>query len=414
MLSLDTLRNYSVITILILGMLPGLVNADDDADDDEWEVLRDVTKLQKFMDGLIIERPLIRGRKSKAEFFSDGTSLLHTWGGTFIRTWEVNDDAQVCLTTDFKTVCYIFERNIEKAEQFRVYSNDDNEYSEFSTTDGRTFSEVKFYPAGSKGSAATVSAQEMAAELSDPNTPVAIMNTNFDYTRYDGNSPGASDQSGFSILFQPNIPYPLGGGKNFFLRPSIPFIIDQPIFNSSLNEFESEESELGDIGLDASIGIPFDADGGKNVLLIGASLLMPTATGNLGQDQWQLGPFIGGAMLRKWGSVAAFASQLVDVAGDQSFDTNITAGQYFYSVNLDNGWQIIGTPTWSYDFEASSNNAASFPIAVDIAKTAIINSRPWQFTLEYWNYVIRPDDFGVEHQVRITIGPVVKLPWKKR
>ena len=265
-----------------------------------------------------------------------------------------------------------------------------------------------------EGGLANISAEEMAAELSNPNTPVSIMNTNFDYMRYDGNIPGASDQSGFSILFQPSIPYPLGGGKNFFLRPSFPVIIEQPVFNTTSNTFESEEGELGDIGLDASVGISFDADGGKNIMLLGGTLIMPTATGELGSDQWQLGPFFGGSMLRKWGSVALFASQLYDVAGDDSFDTNMTAGQYFYSINLNGGWQVIGTPTWSYDYEASSNNAASFPIAVGIAKTAIINSRPWQFTLEYWNYVIRPDDFGVEHQVRITIGPVVKLPWKKR
>ncbi|MFV9614788.1 MAG: hypothetical protein ACNYZG_02475 [Gammaproteobacteria bacterium] len=404
------MKNYSVIIMLFLCVLPMLVNADDD----EWEALKDVENLQKFMDGLIVERPLTQGEKSKAEFFSDGTSLLQTWGGTFFRTWEINDDAQVCVTNNFKTACYIFERNIKKTEQFRTYSSEDDKYTEFSTIDGRTFSELKFYPATSMGSASTVSAQEMAAELSNPNTPVSIMNTNFDYTRYDGNLPGASNQSGFSVLFQPSIPYPLGGGKNFFIRPSIPFIIDQPVFNSVSNEFESEEGELGDIGLDASFGFTFDADGGNNIMLVGASLIMPTATGDLGQDQWQLGPFFGGSMIRKWGSVAVFASQLVDVAGDQSFDTNITAGQYFYSVNLNDGWQIIGTPTWSYDFEASSNNAASFPLAIGIAKTAIINSRPWQFTLEYWNYVLRPDEFGVEHQIRVTIGPVVKLPWKKR
>ena len=243
---------------------------------------------------------------------------------------------------------------------------------------------------------------------------VAIMNTNFDYAVYGGNKPGASEQTGVSILFQPNIPYPLGGGTNFFVRPSIPIFIDQPVFNASLNEFESKGPELGDISFDASFGFSFDAKGGKNVMLVGASIVMPTATGDLGSDQWLLGPFFGGSIIRKWGSFAVFASQLYDVAGDDSFDTNITAGQYLYTINIKNGWQIMSTPTWSYDHEASSNNALSFPLAVGIAKTAIINNRPWQFTLEYWNYVASPDDFGVEHQIRVTIGPVVKLPWKGR
>lgn len=405
------LKNYSVITILFYCLLPALVSADED----EWVPVDDKEKLRAFLDGLVIERPLARGKISKSEIYSDGTAILHSWGGTFIRTWWLNDDALVCIKISTYVECYGFEKSTENPGVYRVFSEYDMEYVEFSiSADGHTLIEMDFFPTVSRGSVSSVSAAEMAAELSNPNTPVSIMNTNFDYVQYDGNIPGATQQSGFSILFQPSIPYPLGGGKNFFVRPSIPFIIEQPIFNTLTNEFETEKTELGDIGLDLSIGLSFDAEGGKNIMLIGGSVVMPTATGDLGQDQWQLGPFFGGSMLRKWGSLAMFGSYLVDVAGDQSFDTSLIAGQYFYSVNLNNGWQVIGTPTWSYDFEATSNNALSFPLAIGIAKTTIINSRPWQFTLEYWNYAIRPDDFGVEHQIRITIGPVVKLPWKKR
>lgn len=77
------LKKYRVVAVFILGILPSLGSAEDN----EWMVLKDTEKLQKFMDGLIIERPLKRGKVSRAEFFSDGSSLLHSWGGTFIRTW---------------------------------------------------------------------------------------------------------------------------------------------------------------------------------------------------------------------------------------------------------------------------------------------------------------------------------------
>ena len=85
------LKFKSFMAVLIFGISSSLVCAEDA----EWVVLKDTEKLQKFMEGLIIERPLIRGKVSKAEFFSDGTSLLHSWGGTFFRTWEVDEDAQV-------------------------------------------------------------------------------------------------------------------------------------------------------------------------------------------------------------------------------------------------------------------------------------------------------------------------------
>ncbi len=43
--------------------------------------------------------------------------------------------------------------------------------------------------------------------------------------------------------------------------------------------------------------------------------------------------------------------------------------------------------------------------------TTIIGGRPWKFSLQYWNYIVSPDVFGPKHQIRISISPVVKLPW---
>jgi len=54
------------------------------------------------------------------------------------------------------------------------------------------------------------------------------------------------------------------------------------------------------------------------------------------------------------------------------------------------------------------------PLGIGIAKTAIINGRPWKFSAQYWNYIKSPDPFGPEHLIRFTVGPVVKLPWKGR
>jgi hypothetical protein len=41
----------------------------------------------------------------------------------------------------------------------------------------------------------------------------------------------------------------------------------------------------------------------------------------------------------------------------------------------------------------------------------IIAGRPWKFNLQYWHYVVSPDTFGPNHQIRIGISPVVALPW---
>ena len=51
-----------------------------------------------------------------------------------------------------------------------------------------------------------------------------------------------------------------------------------------------------------------------------------------------------------------------DIAGEDDFDTSITGGQYFYTFNLNDGWQINGSPTFSYNHEASSGNEWTLPL----------------------------------------------------
>ncbi len=100
-----------------------------------------------------------------------------------------------------------------------------------------------------------------------------------------------------------------------------------------------------------------------------------------------------------------------DVAGGGDRNTSLTGGQHFYTINLTGGWQIVGTPQWSYNHEADSENAWTVPLAVGVAKTSIFGGRPWKMNVQYWYFVESPDSFGPRHQVRFTVGPVVGLPW---
>jgi len=148
------------------------------------------------------------------------------------------------------------------------------------------------------------------------------------------------------------------------------------------------------------------------MLLGGLAGTLPTATNDaLGLDQWLLGPEFAVAIVQKWGVVGVLVSHQWDIAGEDDFNTSVTAGQYFYSINLRDGWQISGSPTFSYNHEADSDNALTLPLAVGVQKTTIIGGRPWKFGLQYWYYIETPDAFGPRHQVRVSISPVIKLPW---
>jgi len=53
------------------------------------------------------------------------------------------------------------------------------------------------------------------------------------------------------------------------------------------------------------------------------------------------------------------------------------------------------------------------PLGVGLARTRILGGRPWKFQVQYWNYVKTPAAFSAEHQLRLTISPVLSTPWNK-
>lgn len=384
------------------------------AQSNEWLPVTGADGLNAFMSGRTMDRDLVGGAVAQADYHADGTGILRVGGAEFPRTWEVKGDTQICITALQETNCYDFESNTTEQDLYRSRNITTGKLIEFRVMDTSAVADVSPKDVGAKGGVATPSAEEIAAELSNPNTPLGTLNTNFDYITYDGDLPGASDQSAFKITLQPSLPYPLGGGTNFFVRPAIPIIIDQPVPEAG-GGFKSKGVELGDIGFDASLGFSFKNDAGANVVIAGMAGTLPTATDDaVGLDQWLLGPELGFFMVRKWGVIGIIASHQWDVAGESSFDTSITGGQYIYSFNLKGGWQFFSGPTWSYNHKADSDNAWTLPAGIGVAKTSILNGRPWKFSLQYWNYVKSPDAFGPEHQFRFVVGPVVSLPWKGR
>jgi hypothetical protein len=236
------------------------------------------------------------------------------------------------------------------------------------------------------------------------------LNFNLDYITYKGDLPGASDQSATRLTFQPVFPYPINDTTNFYLRPAVPVVISQDV--PTAGGFDNKGVELGDIGFDAAVGKSLP---GGYVVVAGIVGTLPTATDDaLGLDQWLLGPEVAFGKVSKWGVLGLLVSHQWDVAGEDSFSTSITGGQYFYTFNLSDGWQISASPTFSYNHNAASGQEAwTLPVGVGVSKTTILGGRPWKFGLQYWQYVKQADAFGPDWQVRFTVTRVVSLPWGK-
>ena len=397
---------FSLILMLATTLTAGSLGAQDAG----WEPLTGEDVLREFMSGLEAERDLPGGGVTRARYNADGTGVLESWGETFPRTWSVEGESQVCITPesvpDNRIICIEIERSTSDPTLYRVRQQV-GEVLEFRAEAKRAVAADAPKDSPNEGAAASASASEIAAKLADPNAVIGTLNTNFDFVSFDGTRPGADSQTGFTLGFQPSLPYPVGEGKNFFLRPLIPIVLDQPL--PGPDGFDSAGPELGNIGFDAAMG--FSLKGGY-VVLVGAAGSLPTSTDDaVGSDQWLLGPEFLVAKVNKWGVLALLTSHLWDVAGDDSFNTSITSGQYIYAFFLKNGWSITAQPPFSYNHEAPSDDAFTFALGVGVGKTAILGGRPWKMSAQYWHFVEGPKTFGASDQIRITIGPVVNLPW---
>ena len=268
-----------------------------------------------------------------------------------------------------------------------------------------------------------MSSAEVAKELANPNTSLGFMAIPIDYISYTGDLPDAGSQSAYKVSFQPSIPYPLGNGVNLFVRPLIPVYFDQPtpvVLGTPVDDgddnftrqggkgFEDTDTELGDISFDVAIGKTFS----NGMVVIGGMVgTLDTATDDaVGLGQTLLGPEFLLGKGGQWGFVGMLVSHQWDVAGDSDFDTSITGGQYFYTYNLENAWQIQAQPTWSYNWEAEGEKW-TLPVGIGISKTTAIGKLPVKFALQYWQYVKQADAFGPDYQIRFQIAPVVPLPW---
>jgi hypothetical protein len=73
--------------------------------------------------------------------------------------------------------------------------------------------------------------EEIAKELANPNTALTSLKFQFQYFSFEGDLPRADDQDMFRIFLQPVLPFPLESGKTVWVRPGIPLVFDQPVFD---------------------------------------------------------------------------------------------------------------------------------------------------------------------------------------
>lgn len=365
----------------------------------DWTPVTGTDTLKSFMSGMKAERTSASGEVSTAEYFADGTGVLKSWGAAIPRTWEVKGDSQLCFTIKRETGCYTLERSTSDDTLYRVTGVTTGETAEFTVTDGRGVVEGTTSP-GEKGGAAAPSADEIAAELSNPNTLLASMTFKNQFRWFDGDLPESDEQSSYTLLFQPSFPFQLPNNDKFFWRPAVPIFVDQPTLSS---DGFSGENGLGDIAFDLAYAPTLEDK--STIVAYGIISSLPTATNDLGSGQWTLGPEFLVAKLTPTWVAGLFPSHQWDVAGWTENNVNLTSMQLIYTYLPGGGWNVGSAPTLTYDWESEQ---WTVPLQLNAGKTVIWNDRPWKLSVEVNYYVEKADSFGPEWMVGINVAPVIK------
>ena len=263
---------------------------------------------------------------------------------------------------------------------------------------------------------AAKSADEVARELANPAGSLASLNFNLQYQTFKGDLPNADSQDSWSMVFQPSLPFPVGDkGRRVIFRPAVPVLFDQPVFDADKGDFDSANVNLGDITFDlVYAGTEMSTKKSGYLWGIGAAGTLPSATdGDLGGNQWRLGPEVFGGIIRDWGVVGALVSNQWNVGGSNDDSFSVMTAQYFYAYGLGKGWQIASSPVITYDWNADSGEAWSMPVGIGLAKTTRLGGKPWKFQAQVQYYVEQPDAFGPEWLFKFTVSPVVKNPFTR-
>jgi hypothetical protein len=384
----------TTIGVLVVAILMGtsIASASD------WTQITSEPELNRIFTDTVHTAELKPGVKATSTYKADGTGELDAWGKKFDRKWKI-EDGEACILISGDWSCFTIERDGETSA-YRATNTESRERVVLKIEGGGVV--VPGADAGQGGGDASPSADEVAKELANPNTPLATITLKTQYRSFKGSLPNADDQTSLTFLLQPTFPFPVGEGGVVFFRPGIPVIVDSPVFDASEADFDTE-SGLGDIGFDLGFGSTNKKTG--FLLAGGLASTIPTHTkDDLGNDKWRMGPELLVGLLRPEWVIGAFPNHQWSVVGGGD-NTSVTTLQVFGITLPGSGYSVGTAPIITYDWESQD---FTVPLNLDIGKTIIINGRPWKLGLELNYYIEQPGSFGPKLMIGINVGPVVE------
>ena len=148
---------------------------------EQWQLVTGKDAISKVFSDRTMQANLSGKEQATAIYNADGSGQMTAWGQTFERQWKVEGDNKVCLLMQKQWNCFSIEKSSVDSNRYRATQLVSGERVVFSIADKRltaTAEPIK------EGGAGTPSADEIAKELSNPNTSVATLTLKIQHRIY--------------------------------------------------------------------------------------------------------------------------------------------------------------------------------------------------------------------------------------
>ena len=267
---------------------------------------------------------------------------------------------------------------------------------------------------------------ELAVEMTNPFGSVFSVFNRLEYTGFQGDLRGASDQNRLQLDVLVSFPFLLDSGRRIVTRMNFPINLGEPTYFTpdrdyvewgirqdaeilpNGNRWFDGHGHLSDISYDVSWG-------GVNengwITGVGIAGVLPTGQdGAIERDQYLLGPELTLGKVSDWGILGARLRHLTDVADvidSIDYSTNETQLEMFFNYPLNHHWSIVSSPHRVYDWESADNNKGLLPRGGGVSRMMRWFGVPVKMDIEFEYYVVSPDFYGREWLARFSLSPAI-------
>jgi hypothetical protein len=238
----------------------------------------------------------------------------------------------------------------------------------------------------------------IAKKLANPIANMISVPLQYEFSRGVGRNQGGSEQT---LLFQPVMPFNLGGGDTFIVRPIVAGVREVSVQGASGQPFSG-------YGI-ASVTIEsFYAPNTNSSWIWGIGPFAQSPSGNSGKfGSQQTGAGVTGVVLNRHGpwTYGLLSYQSWEVGGNPAFGTqNNLYGQPFLAYTNKEAWTFTTNmeALYNYDTRRTSN-----PLYAGVSKLAVIDRIPVSFSAGPMYYVSNtpggPSGWGARATVTLVI-----------